>query len=191
MAEDERGWLEGDRLAAVGWEPPPAPAPVLDAIVWVHGDRLSPMNEAILAYPQCPAMFVWDDELLAEWSVSAKRLTFVHECLAELPVEARRGDVAAQLIKFAQSNNAKTIATTHSPSPRFTGIIRNLEAAGFTVQCFTEPVFGRSLTPLDLRVHAAYWSAVRASAFGREPEPAKPKRPKRRTEKPTTKAVKS
>lgn len=189
-AAGESGWLEADRLAAVPWEPPPTPTPLEDAVVWVHGDRLSLLNEALTAYPKRPAIFVWDDELLAEWQISAKRLQFLHECVADLPVQVTRGQIAAQLIEFARANDSRTVATTTSPSPRFAVIVRDLEAAGLTVQQFSPAVFGRSLTPLDLRVHAAYWGQVRASAFGREPELAKPKRAKPRAKKTAEKAVK-
>jgi deoxyribodipyrimidine photo-lyase len=189
-AAGERGWLEQDRLAAVPWEPPPVSAPVSDAVVWVHGDRLSPLNEALVAYRERPAIFVWDDDLLAEWAISAKRLTFLHECVADLPVQVTRGKVAAQLIAFAKENGTQTIATASSPSPRFVAIVRDLEGAGLTVQQFSEPVFARSLTPLDLRIHAAYWGQVRASAFGREPGPPKPKHAKPRAKKKVKKAAK-
>ncbi|HLO88451.1 MAG TPA: hypothetical protein VK203_26070 [Nostocaceae cyanobacterium] len=37
------------------------------AIVWVHGDCLSPQNPALLEYPKSPAIWVWDDALIEEW----------------------------------------------------------------------------------------------------------------------------
>ncbi len=177
-APGESGHLDPERLKAVPWEPPHTPKCVSSAVVWVHGDRLSPTNEALAAYPKGPAVFVWDDELLEEWTVSAKRQTFIHGCVQELPAHVLRGDVAAEVIRFAQAHGADTVATTPSPSPRFRAIVTVLEAAGLTVQLWAEPVFGESLKPLDLRVHGDYWRQISASAFGKEPAPPKPKRPR-------------
>lgn len=174
-APGETGWLSPRRLEAVPWEPPPAPRRVKDAVVWVHGDRLSPTNEALKAYPDRPAVFVWDDELLRDWAVTAKRQSFIHECVAELPVHVLRGVVAGEVARFARHHAAKTIATTASPSPRFTAIVQALEAEGFTVQVWPQAVFGASVAPLDLRVHAAYWRQVSANAFGHEAAPPKEK----------------
>ncbi|TSA79411.1 deoxyribodipyrimidine photolyase [Deinococcus detaillensis] len=177
-APGESSHLEPTRLEAVLWEPPLTPEVIPGAVVWVHGDRLSPTNEALTAYPKGPAMFVWDDALLKEWEISAKRQTFIHECVQELPVHVLRGDVAAEVIRFARAHGASTVATTPSPSPRFRAIVTALEGAGLTVQHWPEPVFGESLTPLDLRIHGEYWRQISASAFGKDPAPPKPKRPR-------------
>ncbi|SEI88350.1 deoxyribodipyrimidine photo-lyase [Deinococcus reticulitermitis] len=174
-APGETGWLPPDTLKAVPWEPPPTPEPAPDAVVWVHGDRLSPGNEALRASPGRPAVFVWDGELLKMWEVSAKRQTFIHECVQELPVHVLRGDVAEEVARFARHHGARTVATTPSPSPRFRRIVEALEAQGLTVQLWPEPVFAASLTPLDLTVHAKYWGQVSASAFGKPPAPPKEK----------------
>ncbi|WP_211248938.1 FAD-binding domain-containing protein [Deinococcus frigens] len=177
-APGESGRLDPMTLKDVPWEPPPTPEAVSAAVVWVHGDRLSPTNEALVAYPQGPAVFVWDDGLLTEWMVSAKRQTFIHECVQDLPVHVLRGDVAAEVIRFARAHGATTVATTPSPSPRFAAIVTALEAAGLRVQVWAEPPFGESLTPLDLRVHGDYWRQISASAFGKDPAPPKPRRPR-------------
>ncbi|GHF43307.1 deoxyribodipyrimidine photo-lyase [Deinococcus metalli] len=168
-APGETGRVNPARLKAVPWEPPPTPTTAPDAVVWVHGDRLSPTHEALTAYPDRPAVFVWDDDLLRHWAVSAKRQTFIHECVQELPAHVLRGDVAAEVIRFARAHGAGTVATTPSPSPRFRTIVAALQSEGLTVQVWPEPAFAASLSPLDLRVHANYWQQVSASAFGRPP----------------------
>lgn len=133
-------------------------------------------------------VFVWDDDLLKDWTISAKRQTFIHECIQDLPVHVLRGDVAEEVARFAQAHGATTIATTVSPSPRFAAIVTALEAVGLTVQLWPEAVLGESLTPLDLRVHADYWRQISASAFGKEPAPPKPKRPRAKKGADNTKA---
>ena len=183
-APGESGHLNPERLKAVPWEPPPTPKHVPGAVVWVHGDRLSITNEALAVYPQAPATFVWDDELLKKWTISAKRQMFIHECVQELPVHVLRGDVAAEVIRFANVHGATTVATTPSPSPRFRDIVTALSEAGLTVQVWPEHVFGESLSPLDLRVHGDYWRQISASAFGKEPAPPKAKRPRAKKVRP-------
>lgn len=170
-APGETGVLAPQRLAAVRWEPPAPPERAPSAVVWVHGDRLSPTHEALTAYPDAPAVFVWDDELLRTWAVSAKRQTFIHECVSELPVHVLRGAVADEVARFARAHGQTVVATTPSPSPRFRQIVAALEEQGLTVQLWPEPVFGASVGPLDLRVHATYWRQVSASAFGGDPAP--------------------
>jgi len=70
-------------------------------IIWVHGDNLSPHNPVLRANPETPAIFIWDDALLKDWRISLKRITFIYECLLELPVTIRRGDITKELINFA------------------------------------------------------------------------------------------
>jgi len=187
-APGETGALDPARLQAVPWEAPPTPEVRPDTVVWVHGDRLSPTHEALVRFPGQLAVFVWDDELLNQWQVSAKRQTFIHECVQELPVHVLRGDVATEVERFARAHGASTVATTPSPSPRFKAIVAALQNAGLQVQLWPEPVFAASLTPLDLRVHADYWRQVSASAFGKAPAPPKARRP--RTRKATPKNTK-
>ena len=69
-------------------------------IIWVHGDCLSPKNPALQTYPDAPAIWVWDDALLEEWQINLKRIVFIYECLLELPVTIRRGDVAQEVVRL-------------------------------------------------------------------------------------------
>lgn len=45
-------------------------------IVWLHGDSLSPTDPALLANPDAPAIFVFDEPFLAAAQLSFKRLFF-------------------------------------------------------------------------------------------------------------------
>ena len=172
------GALDSARLEAVPWEGPPTPEVLPNTVVWVHEDRLSPTNEALTNLPDQPAVFVWDDEPPRQRVVSAKRQTFIHGCVQELPVHVLRGDVAVEVERFARAHGASVVATTFSPSPRFAALVSALQRAGLQVQVWPGPVFGASLTPLDLRVHADYWRQISASAFGKAPAPPKARRPR-------------
>lgn len=133
-------------------------------IVWVHADCLSPKGPALLACPGAPALFVWDEELLGSLRISLKRIVFLYECLLELPVRIRRGDVAAELLAFAAEHGADGVVTSDSPSPRFQAI-RSRIAATIPVQTVPVEPFVRVNQPLDLARFSRYWRAVERSVL--------------------------
>ncbi len=137
-------------------------------IIWVHGDCLDPRGPALMAYPGAPALWVWDDALLEEYRISLKRIVFLYECLLELPVTIRRGDVAAEVLAFAAEHRADGIVTAESPSPRFRTICEHMRR--------TLPVAVLPITPflayagkLDLRRFSRYWATAEPYAFGQRP----------------------
>lgn len=138
-----------------------------DHIVWIHGDNLNPYGPALAAYPDAPALWVWDDALLAHWRISLKRVLFIYECLLELPVTIRRGEVTAELIRFAAEHEAITVATAASPSPRFDLICDELRAAGLRVEMLAEEPFVDYDGPIDLRRFSRYWRVARRYVGGK------------------------
>lgn len=133
-------------------------APVTSTtVVWVHGDALSPNNSALLAYPNAPAVFVFDDALLTRMQISLKRIVFMYECLLELPVHIRRGDPAQELTSFAQKHEGTKIATTPSPSPGFRHICRTLELSGLEIEIHAPEPFVTLPEHTDLRRFSRYW----------------------------------
>lgn len=134
-------------------------------IVWLHGDNLNPNGPALAAYPDAPAVWVWDEPLLARWRISLKRILFIYEALLELPVVIRRGQLAAELARFADEHSATTIATAESPSPRFKAICAHLREQGYTVEVHPERPFLDTDEPLDLKRFSRYWRAARRHVF--------------------------
>ena len=136
-------------------------------IIWVHGDNLNPHNPAFRTAPDAPAVFVWDDALLAEWGIGLKRITFMYECLLELPVVIRRGDVVTELLNFAHEHDAVRILTMDSPSPRFEQfchrIRQQLPAASLQV-LHPEP-FVDYEGDIDLKRFFRYWRTVQSRAM--------------------------
>ena len=118
-------------------------------VVWIHGDCLSPHNPAFLEYPQAPALWVWDDALIAEWQIGLKRLTFIYECLLELPVEIRRGNV---------------VITTDSPSPRFNDICDQIKKSISLDVLAVEPFFEYD-GYIDLKRFSRYWKVAEKYVF--------------------------
>ncbi len=116
-------------------------------LVWVHGEALGPANPALRAQPQAPALFVFDSELIAGRTATTGgraaasgqgeepaplapgRLRFLRECVSELPLEVREGDVAAELLAAAAAHGCDGIVTSRAVDPRFRLIATRLAAA--------------------------------------------------------------
>ena len=170
--------------------PEPAKVPSERVLVWIHGDALSPLAPALLAYPDAPAIYIWDDALLETYQLSLKRLQFLYECLLELPVAIHRGDPVMELTRLARAAGRTVIATTHSVAPKFKAICSALEASGLTVHVFAQPPFAQHSEGFDLRSHASYYRVARASVErlgGAEPTPPKPRAAKPVSVKPRPK----
>ena len=133
-------------------------------IVWVHGDCLSPHNPALKAYPDAPAIWVWDDALIEEWQLSLKRITFIYECLLELPVVIRRGDVAAEVVNFAQEHNTDLVVTAESPSPRFEDICNQIQRS-VPVEVLAGESFFEYDGYIDLKRFSRYWKVAERHLF--------------------------
>ena len=133
-------------------------------IVWVHGDCLSPHSPALQEYPDAPAIWVWDDALIEEWQLSLKRLTFIYECLLELPVVIRRGDVAQEVLAFAKEYDANKVITVDSPSPRFDTICNQIEPSLPVEVLQVEPFFEYD-GYIDLKRFSRYWKVAENYVF--------------------------
>lgn len=129
-------------------------------IIWIHGDCLSPKNPALQEYSDAPAIWVWDSELLEEWQISLKRIAFIYECLLELPVVIRRGDVASEILAFAKENDADTVVTAASPSPRFDRIGIELKKSLDLVVFEVEPLVDYDGF-IDLKRFSRYWKVAK------------------------------
>jgi len=136
----------------------------MTTIVWIHADNLSPENPVLRAAPGAPAIFVWDDELLLDWRISLKRIVFIYECLLELPVTIRRGDVARELVEFAHAHYANRILTAASPRPRHREICRRvagLMPKGSRLEVLDEEPFVAYEGKIDLKRFSRYWNTVK------------------------------
>ncbi len=109
---------------------------IVPPVVWVHSDGLDKTDPAQGAYPHAPALWVWDETLLRNWLITIYQSRFICDYLLKLPVTVRRGDVVAELIKFAQEQGTTHIATTSTSNPGFLQICRQLQEQGFSVEIF-------------------------------------------------------
>jgi deoxyribodipyrimidine photo-lyase len=156
--------------------PGPADPPLRRPLVWVHGEALGPANPALRAHPAAPALFVFDTELIEGRTATTGgaplapgRLRFLRECLAELPVAVREGDVARELLAAAAAAGADGIVTSRAVDPRFARIaaqvaptvpLRILEPEPFVDLPWDGP-----LAP-DLRRFSRYWRRAEPRVWG-------------------------
>ena len=150
---------------------PPPRRPLL----WVHGEALGPSNPALKAHLGAPAVFVFDTELLAGRSPSSgghpavggaprslapRRVRFLRECLAELPVQVHQGDVAGELLAAAAAQGCDGIVTSRAVDPRF-GLIAARLARGLPLHILEPQPFVdlplRGAGAPDLRRFSRYW----------------------------------
>ena len=140
----------------------------MNTIIWIHGDNLSPNNPALRAEKDAPAIFVWDEALLEQYQLSLKRIVFIYECLLELPVVIRKGNVVREIITFAGEHQANRILTTQSPSPRFKQICQTLlkeMPRGSQLEVYKELPFVEIDEQLDLKRFSRYWQKVKYKAL--------------------------
>ncbi|MEH2160769.1 MAG: hypothetical protein V7K38_06910 [Nostoc sp.] len=133
-------------------------------IIWVHGDCLSPYSPGLQKYPDAPAIWVWDEALIDEWQLSLKRITFIYECLLELPVVIRRGDVAQEILAFAKEHDANLVVTVDSPSPRFDDICNQMKGSIPMEVLEVEPFFDYD-GYIDLKRFSRYWKVAQNYVF--------------------------
>ncbi|MGA1052494.1 MAG: FAD-binding domain-containing protein [Ilumatobacteraceae bacterium] len=125
---DEPAWRPVERSALPSVDPGPMESPnstsPVDA-VWLTAESLGDDDPALAAHPDTPAVFVFDEPLLARLRLSAKRLVFLTESLTELaehrPVELHRGDPGSVL-------DGRRLAATFAPVPGFRRITARLTA---------------------------------------------------------------
>lgn len=84
--------------------------------VWLTAESLGDSDPALVAHPDLPVLFVYDEPLLASLRLSGKRLVFLAESLADL---AGRREVDVRLGRVADELAGRSAAVTHAPVPGF------------------------------------------------------------------------
>ena len=142
-------------------------------LVWVHDDCLDPLGPALAAYPDAPAVFVFDEAFLRESGASFKQVVFLYECLLEIPrVRILKGDLVEGVSAAARETGSARVATTGSSSPRVASLCERLRGAGLEVEVLEAPPFvdlgeGEG-ERLDLKRFSRYWKAVKRRAMERQ-----------------------
>ena len=86
--------------------------------VWITAESLGDDDPALAAHPALPAVFVFDEQLLARLRLAGKRLVFLAECLADL---AQRRPVDIHLDDPVQVLRHRAVSATFTPVPGWRG----------------------------------------------------------------------
>jgi deoxyribodipyrimidine photo-lyase len=84
--------------------------------VWVTAESLGTNDPALQAHPERQAVFVFDEPLLRRLQLSAKRLVFLTECLADI-AQQHRGGLAILLGDPIRALDGRAVAATFTPVP--------------------------------------------------------------------------
>lgn len=125
-------------------------------ILWVHEEALGPANPALRAWPDAPALFVFDTLWIQQQRISRKRLGFLYENALELPLTLRKGDVAAEVIAFAQRHDADGVVTSTAVDPRLQQIADAIDAE-LPLQELEPDAFVELPRPPRLGRFSRYW----------------------------------
>ena len=125
-------------------------------ILWVHEEALGPANPALRAWPDAPALFVFDTHWIETNRISRKRLGFLYENALELPLTLRKGDVAAEAIPLAPRPGADGVVPSTSVDPRLQRIADVIEAELPLQELDPEP-FVELPRPPRLGRFSRYW----------------------------------
>ena len=125
-------------------------------ILWVHEEALGPNNPALRAWPDAPALFVFDTLWIQQQRISRKRLGFLYENALELPLTLRKGDVAAEVIAFAQRHDADGVVTSTAVDPRLQQIADAIDAE-LPLQELEPDAFVELPRPPRLGRFSRYW----------------------------------
>lgn len=85
-------------------------------VVWLTAESMGSSDPALVAHPDLPVVFVFDEPLLASLRLSGKRLVFLTEALAEIGAER---DLEVHLGRPVDVLADRSVAVTFAPVPGF------------------------------------------------------------------------
>ncbi len=147
-------------------KPTASPATLTRPLLWVHTDNLNPVSTLFTRHPSNPAIFVWDEDWLANEHIAPTRRNFIEQCLIELPasVKIERGNPALHLLAAARAAGADHILALRTPDPRLLAAAASVERQ-VPVFWLDAPAFVDNTRPFDLKRFSRYWQKAQASAL--------------------------
>ena len=103
-------WVAGPRTPDVG----PSGADQEPEAVWITAESMGDSDPALVAHPDLPAVFVFDEPLLKQLRLSTKRLVFLTETLADL---ASRRELEVWFGDPVTTLEGRRLAVTFTPTP--------------------------------------------------------------------------
>ncbi len=165
----------------------------MTAVVWLHGDSLSPTDPALSTHPEAPALFVFDRPFLSTHQIAFPRLAFMYGGVRDIAAtrsaltEIRVGSVSEELVLFAREHGATELHATENPTPEFEMIVQGVREHCPELSVVVHPAerlttFGGPVTKFF-----GFWKKVQGEVLGggdlfrgldipSSPAPAKPHR---------------
>lgn len=129
-------------------------------VIWLHTEALRADHPVFTSAPKdARAVYVWDDAALKKAGYSLKRLVFIYETLAELPVEILSGDTASVLAELAPDK----LYVPFSPLPYVADVIDAL--GGIEVETIKEPPFATVPEDIPYKRFFKYWNKAEKTAL--------------------------
>ena len=141
------------------------------AVVWIHGDSLSPTDPALEAVPNAPALFVFDRPFLANTEIAFPRLAFMYQGMRDIAaarsgVEIVVGGIGEELAAFAARHGAGELHVTRNFTPQWEETLQDFERRNPAVEVLVyEP---DRLTSYDgpVKRFFGFWKKVEAEVLG-------------------------
>jgi hypothetical protein len=134
-------------------------------LVWLTLDSASPTSPAAATFPDAPKIFVIDNAWLESERPSLKRLSFLWECLADVPgIEVHSGDPRAILTARASALGCDGLTVAETPCPRVRCTAADVMVT-LPVQVCSWPSFCDRSRVRDLGRFSRYWEKVNRSAM--------------------------
>ncbi len=132
-------------------------------LIWIHDDCLSPAAR-VFEGAEAPAVYVFDDAFIEARGYGLKRLTFIYECLLEMPVTIHHGAVEATLREQLAAHGADRLLTMETPDPALRKVIASLKE-DTAVEVISPPIFAGLSGRVDLKRFSRYWKKAQNAAF--------------------------
>jgi len=147
-------------------------APAGRAVVWIHGDSLSPTDPALEAVPDAPALFVFDRPFLTKTEIAFPRLAFMYQGVRDIAaarsgsVEIVVGGVGEELAAFALRHGASELHVTRNFTPQWEETLQDFERRNPAVEVLVYEPDRLTSYSGPVKRFFGFWKKVEAEVLG-------------------------
>ncbi len=136
----------------------------MSSLIWLHEDALRADHPVFAAAgSDSAAFFIWDEAYLREMDYGFKRLVFIYESLAELPVTILHGDQQSCIRQLARERGGRVFVPV-TPNPLLQTGIEQLQT-DLEVEVVADTPFVSLASEPDLKRFFRYWNKARKPAM--------------------------
>ena len=136
----------------------------MSGLIWLHEDALRADHPVFAAAgSDCEAFFIWDDAYLQQMDYGFKRLVFIYESLAELPVTILQGDQQGCIRQLAQERGGRVYVPA-TPNPVLQAAVERLPK-DLEIEIVADTPFVSLAREPDLKRFFRFWNKARKPAM--------------------------